>query len=112
MKLSFIELPPFERYRKAYLSDDEYRAFQNELLENPEKGDVVQNTGGLRKIRIADSERNKGKRGGARVIYYYLIRKSRILLVTAYSKNRCEDLTTEQYKILAKLVKEIEELEQ
>lgn len=112
MKLSFVELPPFERYRQAHLSDDEYRAFQNELLENPEKGDVIQNTGGLRKIRIVDNARNKGKRGGARVIYYYLIRKSRILLITAYSKNRCEDLTAEQYKILTRLMKEIEELEQ
>ena len=40
MKLLFIELPPFERYRKVHLSDDEYRAFQNELLENPEKCDL------------------------------------------------------------------------
>ncbi|OOF43831.1 toxin [Rodentibacter trehalosifermentans] len=110
MKLTFIELPPFERYRKEYLSDDEYRTFQNELLENPQKGDVIPGTNGLRKIRISLAQR--GKRGGARAIYYYLTQKSRILLITAYSKNRSEDLTQEQYKILANLVKEIEELEQ
>lgn len=67
MKLTFIELPPFERYRKEYLSDDEYRTFQNELLENPRKGDVIQGTNGLRKIRISLAQR--GKRGGARAVY-------------------------------------------
>lgn len=92
MKLLFIELPPFERYRKVHLSDDEYRAFQNELLENPEKGDVIQNTGGLRKIRIADNERNKGKRGGARVIYYYFLAGAQIWLFGAYGKGEKADL--------------------
>lgn len=41
MKLAFVELPFFEKYRAEYLSDDEYRALQNELLENPEKGDLI-----------------------------------------------------------------------
>lgn len=109
MKLTFIELPPFERFRREFLTDEEYRALQNELLENPEKGDVIKHTQGLRKIRLSLQQR--GKRGGARAIYYYLTQKSRILLITAYNKNRSEDLTLEQYKILANLVKEIERLE-
>ena len=69
MNLTFIELTPFAKYRAEFMDDEEYRVFQNELLENPEKGDVIKGLNGLRKIRIADSTRNKGKRGGARAIY-------------------------------------------
>lgn len=96
MKLSFIELPPFDRYRQAHLSDDEYRAFQNELLGNPEKGDLIQGLHGLRKIRIADSTRNKGKRGGARVVYYYFVSGDQIWLFSAYGKDKQEDLTDDE----------------
>lgn len=92
MKLTFIELPPFERYRKNHLSDDEYMAFQTILLNEPDKGDVIQGTGGLRKIRIADESRNKGKRGGARVIYYYFVEGAQVWLFAAYGKNEKADL--------------------
>lgn len=52
MKAVFVELPPFERFRADYFSSEEYRAFQNELMANPEKGDVIQGTRGLRKIAL------------------------------------------------------------
>lgn len=61
MKFIFIELPFFEKYRADYLSDEEYRTLQNELLNHPEKGDLIQRTGGLRKIRIADGTKIKAK---------------------------------------------------
>lgn len=109
MNLTFIELPPFERFRTERLSDEAYRTFQNELLQNPEKGELIQHTHGLRKIRLPLE--NKGKQGGARAIYYYIVHHSRILLITAYSKNRKEDLTREHYKILTDLVAEILEAE-
>lgn len=104
MKLTFVELSPFGKYRAEHLTDNEYRALQNELLENPEKGDVIQGTGGLRKIRVSDSKRNKGKRGGARVIYYYFIRKDVIYFLTAYGKDTKEDLSRDEKAILANLV--------
>ena len=66
----FVESSIFEKNRTNYLSDEEYRQLQNELLKTPTKGDVIQGTGGLRKVRVAS--KGKGKRGGARVIYYYL----------------------------------------
>lgn len=69
MKALFVELPPFQRHRVDYLDDEAYRAFQTALLKNPEAGDVIQGTGGLRKIRFADEKRQKGKRGGIRIIY-------------------------------------------
>ena len=71
MKAIFIELPPFERHRRDYLTDENFRDLQNALMENPETGDVIEGTGGLRKIRHADPKRGKGKRGGLRVIYYW-----------------------------------------
>lgn len=104
MNLTFIELTPFAKYRAEFLNDDEYRAFQNELLENPEKGDVIQGLGGLRKIRIADSTRNKGKRGGARVIYLYVVIKNQIYLITAYGKGKKTDLSNDERKALLQVV--------
>lgn len=93
MKAVFVELPPFERFRADYFSSEEYRAFQNELIANPEKGDVIQGTGGLRKIRVADSKRGKGKRGGSRVIYYWAVSRAVFLLFTVYGKNVKDDLS-------------------
>lgn len=68
MESIFVESTIFEKYRDEYLSDEEYRRFQSELMRNPKLGDVMQGTGGLRKIRVAS--KGKGKRGGARVIYF------------------------------------------
>ncbi|QIM62051.1 toxin [Pasteurellaceae bacterium Orientalotternb1] len=104
MNLTFVELPPFIRFRDEHLNDDEYRAIQTELLENPEKGDVIQGLGGLRKIRIAQGKSNKGKQGGARAIYFYYVSKDRIYFVTAYGKNKQADLTNEQRKVLSSIV--------
>ncbi|MDR6928665.1 hypothetical protein J2Y56_004727 [Pseudomonas sp. BE134] len=70
MDALFIELPMFQKHRDDYLDDDLFRSFQLELLRNPEAGDLIEGTGGLRKIRFRDQRRGKGKRGGIRVIYY------------------------------------------
>jgi hypothetical protein len=61
MDAIFIELPAFARHRKTYLNDDDYKAFQQMMLKNPESGDVIQGTGGLRKVRFEDKIRQKGK---------------------------------------------------
>jgi hypothetical protein len=66
MKLVFVELPAFERHRADYLDDEGFRALQNLLMKNPEAGDPMPDTGGLRKLRFADARRGKGKRGGLR----------------------------------------------
>jgi hypothetical protein len=70
MKAVFVELPAFQRCRADYLDDEEFRSLQNSLLLNPLAGDVIEGTGGLRKLRHPDPRRGKGKRGGLRVIYY------------------------------------------
>lgn len=104
MKAIFIESSLFEKYREDYLNDDEYRLLQIELLANPRKGDVIQATGGLRKIRVASKDR--GKRGGVRVIYYFLDERRRFYLLTIYAKNEMTDLTNEQKKQLKHFIQD------
>ena len=98
MKCIFIESKIFEKYRDDYLNDEEFRLFQAELMSNPKQGDVIQGTGGLRKVRVAS--KGKGKRGGSRVIYYFLDEKRRFYLLTIYGKSEMSDLTADQKKQL------------
>ncbi|PIE42729.1 MAG: toxin HigB-2 [Gammaproteobacteria bacterium] len=102
MKSVFVESNIFEKYRDHYLSDEEFRFFQSELMSNPKQGDVIQGTGGLCKIRVAS--KNKGKRGGVRVIYYFLDEMHRFYLLTIYGKNEMSDLTVKQTKQLKKFM--------
>lgn len=97
----FIETPVFTSELKSLLSDKEYTEFQSFLSENPLAGDAIQNTGGLRKVRW--SAQSKGKRGGVRVIYYYVMPDSQIRLLLIYQKGKKDDLTAEQKKILKQL---------
>ena len=106
MKATFIELPPFERHRQNYLDDESFRGFQKMLMENPEAGDVIEGTGGLRKIRYADEKRVKGKRGGLRVIYYWWQSGKQFWLFTVYNKDEMEDLTATERKFLKELLKQ------
>ena len=101
----FVELTPFIAFRAAHWTDDELRALQNHLLENPSAGDVIRGSLGLRKLRWAASGR--GKRGGARVIYYHYVSSERIYLIYGYAKSDQEDLTPEQIKLLVQLMKDI-----
>ena len=52
MKAVFVELPAFERHRADYLDDDAFRKLQSLLMLDPEVGDVIPGTGGLRKITL------------------------------------------------------------
>ncbi|BAF71661.1 type II toxin-antitoxin system RelE/ParE family toxin [Sulfurovum sp. NBC37-1] len=101
----FIESKLFEKLREKYLEDENYRQLQNFLLEQPLAGDVIQGTGGLRKVRW--SANDKGKRGGIRTIYLYITDKSHIHFLTLYAKNEVSDLTTQEKKILKSIVEEL-----
>jgi len=105
MKAIFVELPAFERHRPEYLDDDGLRRLQDALMANPEAGDLIEGTGGLRKLRLADARRGKGKRGGLRVIYYFWIRGPEFWLFTLYDKDEMLDLTPRQRAALKELVK-------
>ncbi len=104
MDALFVELPPFERLRANYLNDEGYRVLQLNLMQNPLAGDVIEGTGGLRKIRQPDPRRGKGKRGGLRVIYYWWLGGSQFWLFTLYDKDEADDLSTDQRKAIKKLL--------
>lgn len=110
MKAVFVELPPFERYRKDYLDEEGFRHLQMFLISDPGAGDVIRGTGGLRKIRYSDARRGKGKRGGLRVIYYWWLKGHQFWLFTLYDKDAADDLTVQQRtQLKALLEKEISE---
>lgn len=100
MKAVFLETTSFTATVGSYLTDDEYRRLQNELLANPNTGDVMPRTGGFRKMRWADARRGKGRRGGLRVIYYWLLGDGQFWMFAIYDKDELENLTAEQEKAL------------
>jgi hypothetical protein len=101
----FVELPAFTRYRQDYLDDERYRELQNALLRNPESGDVIEGTGGLRKMRHADPRRGKGKRGGLRIIYFWWRAGSQFWLFTLYDKDEMDDLSPKEQRALKDMLK-------
>ena len=105
MKALFVELPPFARFRADYLDDEGFRSLQALLMKSPEAGDVIESTGGLRKLRYGDSRRGKGKRGGLRVIYYWWSAGRHFWLFTLYGKDEANDLTAGEKKLLKGLLK-------
>ena len=105
MKAVFVELPAFARYRSDYLSDEGFGQLQQALMSNPEAGEVIKDSGGLRKVRFADQRRGKGKRGGLRVIYYWWSAGRQFWLYTLYGKDEMDDLTPKQRKALKEMLK-------
>jgi hypothetical protein len=100
--IQFIELPLFTRDAATILGEEGYREFQLYLAEQPETGDLIPGGKGLRKIRWAASGR--GKRGGARIIYYFRSASGRCYLLAIYAKNTASDLSKQQLKSLASIL--------
>ena len=96
----FIETPTFDSERDDHFTDGSYGEFQQMLADRPDAGDLISGGHGLRKVRWALPGR--GKRGGARVIYYWRVAESQILLVALFAKNVRTDLTKAQLAALAK----------
>jgi hypothetical protein len=105
MKALFVELPAFTRHRDDYLNDEGFRALQNELMEQPEKGDVIEGSSGLRKLRRPDPKRGKGKRGGLRLIYFWWEAGRQFWLFTLYDKNEMDDLSAKEKGLLKDMLK-------
>nr|WP_288354780.1 type II toxin-antitoxin system RelE/ParE family toxin [uncultured Pseudomonas sp.] len=98
----FIETPIFTKRLKELLTDDSYLLFQRELADRPDLGDVIEGTGGIRKVRVASS--GHGKRGGSRVIYYHFTSASQIALLLIYPKNEKDDLSADERKALKQII--------
>jgi len=109
----FIESQPFTRrlHQLAGASADEVlRRIQEDLLRNPEKGDVAQGLGGIRKARASNPTRGKGKRCGYRYMHLYLKHRDHLHLLFLLDKDEQEDLTTEQLRNLRLMVSELKRL--
>jgi mRNA-degrading endonuclease RelE of RelBE toxin-antitoxin system len=100
----FIETSIFTKQIKDLVSDEEYRQLQQDLLVQPDRGDLIKNGGGIRKVRCAQG--NKGKSGGIRVIYYWVTEDDQIFFLVAYPKSVKDNLTDKETAILHQLVKE------
>ena len=106
---AFLETPVFQReWKQAGLNDADVRSLQIHLLDNPDLGDVIQHTSGLRKIRVGIPAKGRGKRGGGRVIYKDFPSLGWIVLVYFYAKDTAPDLTPAQRKTLRELVDGLE----
>jgi len=97
-----FETSIFTKKISTLLNDEEYRALQNVLVEMPGSGDIIQGSGGIRKIRWGASGR--GKSGGARVIYYWATQHDQIFMLYAYTKNERDNLTKDQLSVLREVV--------
>ncbi|MBT4761400.1 MAG: hypothetical protein HOO06_06850 [Bdellovibrionaceae bacterium] len=100
MKRLFKETPTFTQKIEEFRDKSLLETIQDLILENPKVGNTVACTGGLRKLRVSDSSRGKGKRGGLRVIYLDLPKREITYLLLLYGKDEAEDLTSSEKKIL------------
>lgn len=87
------------------LSEEDFRKFEEQLVCRPKAGDVIQGTGGLRKIRLGSS--SKGKRGGFRVCYCDVPEKERLFLIALFPKNVQENLEPADKKALKRLIEKL-----
>lgn len=102
--MRFLETPVFTEDVSNELSLDDYRQMQVALMLRPEQGPRIVGSGGLRKLRWRRA--GMGKRGGLRVIYFWEAASETFYMLTMYRKNRQEDLTAQQLRLLRRLVTE------
>ena len=101
--VTFVETKLFTKLVQQYLTDDEYATLQQSLIVNPEAGDVIPGSGGVRKLRWGVAGR--GKRGGLRVIYFLRLRQGEIWMLTLYAKSVADNIPA---KVLKKIKEEID----
>lgn len=100
--MELVETPIFTRQVTEQLADEDYRLLQLHRVERPDAGAIIPGSGGLRKLRWRLGGR--GKRGGARIIYYWPAPRGRLYLLFLYPKNVRSDLTPAQLRVLRKSV--------
>lgn len=109
MYQTVAEMPEYIKQANNAMDEDSRESFIHYIAQNPLDGKLIPETGGARKIRWT-SNQHQGKRGGARIIYYYYNRDMPIFLFTAYAKNTRANLTKEEKKILKTIIKAIVKL--
>jgi hypothetical protein len=106
--ITVAETPLFQRQVKKLWSNDEVQTFVDYIARNPEVGDIIPDTGGVRKVRWA--REGMGKRGGARIIYFYFHDSAPLWLLLAYAKADRSDMTTEEKRAASDLVVQIKQI--
>lgn len=99
--ITVVETTAFLRQTQLIWSDDERAALVDFMARNPESGDLIPGTGGVRKVRWGRA--GSGKRGGVRVIYFYYHMEAPLYLLMAYAKASIKDMTPDQKKAVVTL---------
>ena len=103
--MEFIETTGFSNIRENYFDDSQFHMLQLYLMDRPDAGDIIKGSGGVRKLRWG--LKVTGKRGGARVIYYWITDSHQILFLTAYAKNEASNLSSDAIKAMYEIVKDL-----
>lgn len=110
MRLTLIQLSTFaSKWSRLRLSDDDLRSLEARFIADPEAGDVIGGTGGLRKLRFAPPTWHTGKRGALRVIYAFIKAGQAVYLFTVYGKNEQSDLSVDEKKVFRKVLGRLKE---
>ncbi len=108
MKRLFVYTAIFEKKIDSRGGDALAVSIEDEILKNPEVGDLVPGIGGIRKMRVADPGRSKGKRGGYRILYLDVPHQEKTHLLYFYGKDEAENITAQEkkyFKELAHIIK-------
>lgn len=105
-ELLIVTTSSFDKKADKLLSKDALEELFDYLEECPDSGQIIQGTGGIRKLRWASGKNNKGKSGGVRVLYHYS-KEVVILLITLYSKSEQENITQAEKTTLKSMVERL-----
>jgi hypothetical protein len=106
-EITVLQVAKFKAEATQLIGAEGIEAVADYLIEHPDSGDVIPGTGGVRKLSWA--ARGKGKRGGARIIYVYVVVVARIYLLRCYAKNVQTDLTSQEKKELGRIAAYLKE---
>lgn len=107
MTRTFIQTNEFAKnWERLRLTDDDMRRLELEILKNPQAGNVIKGTGGLRKLRFAFA--NEGKSGSTRVCYVDFLLKETVYLITVYQKTEKDNLTKSECNNIRKMINVLE----
>jgi hypothetical protein len=108
-EITVLQVPKFKAEATKLIGEDGIEAVAVYLIDHPDSGDVIPGAGGARKLRWA--AKGKGKRGGARIVYAYVVIVARVYLLRCYSKGEKADLTADEKKELRQLAAHLKGLQ-
>ncbi|MBX7060075.1 MAG: type II toxin-antitoxin system RelE/ParE family toxin [Pyrinomonadaceae bacterium] len=108
--IHFVESPGFTKRIDKLASLDVLFSLQSDLVQNPERGDLMEGCGGARKGRVGDRTSGRGKSGGFRYVYVYIEIAGTIFLLHFFGKNEKANLSKAERNEVAKLVRELKRI--